>query len=62
MNCKRFKGYMAEHDISQKELADLLGIKVESANRKVNDKEPFTLSQVKIICQKYGISADDFFV
>lgn len=62
MDCKKFKGYMAQHDISQRELADLLGIKAESVNRKVNDKEPFTLSQVKIICQKYGISADDFFV
>lgn len=62
MDCKRFKGYMAEHDISQKELADLLGITQENVNAKVNGRQEFTLAQVKIICQKYGISADNYFI
>lgn len=58
----KFKGYCAEHNIRQKDIADLLGINVQSVNRKMNGKEPFTLEQVKIICTHYGISADEYFV
>lgn len=62
MDCKRFKGYMAEHDIKQSEIADILGIKRENVNAKVNGKQDFTMAQVRRLCQYYGISADDFFV
>ena len=58
----KFKGYCSEHKIKQKEIADLLKISVQSVNRKMNDKEPFTLDQVKTICTHYGISADEYFV
>lgn len=62
MDCKKFKGYMSEHDISQKEVANVLGITPENVNAKVNGRQDFTLAQVKTLCQHYGISADDFFV
>lgn len=62
MDCKRFKGYMAEHDISQTEIAEILGIAKENVNAKVNGRQDFTMAQVRILCQHYGISADDFFV
>lgn len=58
----KFKGYCAEHNIKQKEIADLLEITVSNVNRKINGKEPFTLEQVKKLCIKYGISADEYFV
>jgi len=58
----KFKGYCAEHNIKQTEIAELLDINVQSVNRKMNGKEPFTLEQVKILCQHYGISADEYFV
>lgn len=58
----KFKGYCVEHRIKQEEIAKLLNITVPSANRKLNEKEPFTLSQVKILCEHYQISADDYFV
>lgn len=58
----KFKGYCAEHNIRQKDIADLLGINVQSVNRKMNGKEPFTLEQVKTLCTHYGISADEYFV
>jgi len=58
----KFKGYLAEHKIKQREVAEILGIKVQNLNKKLNGKEPFTLAQVKILCKHYGISADEYFV
>ncbi len=55
-----FKGWLAENNIKQKELAELLGLGVQSVNNKVNGKSDFTLPQIRIICAKYGISADIF--
>ena len=58
----KFKGYCAEHNIKQKDIADALKITRQNVNRKINGKEPFTLEQVKTLCKKYGISADEYFV
>ena len=58
----KFKGFCAEHGIKQSEIAKILDITVQSVNRKMNGKEPFTLEQVKTLCLYYGISADDYFV
>lgn len=58
----KFKGYCAEHGISQKEIADLLGINIWSVNKKLNGKEPFTFEQVKKLCDHYKISADVYFI
>lgn len=58
----KFKGYCAENNISQKEIADLLGIKIQSANAKLNGRQDFTISQVRILCEHYGISADYYFL
>lgn len=58
----KFKGYCAENNISQKEIADILNITIQNANAKLNGRQDFTLSQVKILCQHYGISADIYFL
>jgi transcriptional regulator with XRE-family HTH domain len=58
----RFKGYCAENKVKQSEIAEILNITVQSANRKLNGKEPFTLEQVKTLCEHYSISADEYFV
>lgn len=62
MDTLKFKGYCAEHNIKQVDLAELLGINVANVNEKVNGKQPFTLEQVKTICKKYSISADEYFI
>lgn len=62
MDCKRFKGYMAEHDIKQADIADLLHISPENVNAKVNGRQPFTLEQVQLLCKTYDISADYYFI
>ena len=60
MDSLKFKGYLAEHGITQTELAEVLDLSIQSINKKVNGKEDFTLAQIKVICQTYGISADLF--
>lgn len=55
-----FKGWMAENNVKQYEIAELLGISIQSVNLKVNGKVDFTLPQISTICNKYNISADIF--
>ena len=58
----RFKGYCAEHNIKQAEIAELLGIHVQNVSEKLNGKQSFTLDQIRTLCKHYGISADDYFI
>lgn len=58
----KFKAWLVENAISQKDLAEFLGITVVSVNRKLNGSEDFTIKQIRAICKKYGISADEFFL
>lgn len=57
----RFKGFMAENGIKQTDLAELLGIDTSNINLKVNGKQPWTVPQIKTICDRYKISADKYF-
>ena len=55
-----FKAYMLAHNIRQKEVADLLGISITSVNQKLNGRQDFSLAQVRVLCETYGVSADIF--
>lgn len=61
MDNLKFKGFLAERGIKQTELAELLSLDVSNVNLKVNGKQPWTLEQVRIICERYQISADEYF-
>ena len=56
----RFKAWLVENGIKQKEIAEKLGITDSNANEKINGKQEFTAPQMRAICQKYNISADIF--
>lgn len=58
----KFKAYCVEHNIRQAEIAALLNLELSVVNRKLNGHLPWTLSQVKILCAHYEISADIYFV
>lgn len=60
MNTLKFKAWMAENRVSQKELSELLDLSQTSIYKKVNGKEDFSLPQIRAICEKYGLSADIF--
>ena len=58
----KFKGFMAENGIKQAEIAELLGVDISNANLKINGKQDWTLAQVRAICEKYKISANEYFL
>lgn len=59
----KFKAFLDEKGINQKEVADLLGKSVSAFNQNLNGTGgDFSISEVRIICQKYGISADEYFL
>lgn len=60
MDKLKFKAWMVENRISQKELMELLDLSATSINKKVNGKEDFTLPQIRTICEKYEVSSDIF--
>lgn len=62
MSILKFKGYCAEHGIKQKEIAELLDIDLSNVNEKLNGKQQFTVSQIRLLCDRYNISADDYFI
>lgn len=53
-----FKAWLVINGITQRELAEVLGLSFQSVNKKVNGKEDFTLEQARKICKHYHISAD----
>ena len=57
----KFKGYLVEHGIKQSDIADLLELDLSNVNLKINGKQPWTLAQIKEICLKYNISANEYF-
>lgn len=62
MEYENFKIFMLINNIKQKEIADLLGITESNVSLKINKKnQDFTKKQVKIICDHYQISADEYF-
>lgn len=58
MSDLKFKGWLVINGITQRELAEVLGISFQSVNKKVNGKEDFSMDQARAICNKYHISAD----
>lgn len=59
----KFKGYLAENGIKQKDLAERIGMNEVSLSQKINRSgSVFTLDEVKTICDVLDISADDFFL
>jgi plasmid maintenance system antidote protein VapI len=55
-----FKAWLITNKIKQYEIAELLGISVQSVNNKVNGRVDFTLSEIKKLNAKYGVAADIF--
>lgn len=59
----KFKGYLVENDIRQEEVADFLGITRTTFNTKLNRNGlDFSLSEVRKLCAKYNLDANDFFL
>ena len=58
----KFKGYLAENNIQQKEVANLLDISQATLSKRLNGKSgDFSVQDLKKICSKLGIKAEVFF-
>lgn len=59
----KFKAYLEEIGIKQSELAGLLNKTPSALNQNLNGTGgDFSISEVRFLCQKFNISADDFFI
>ncbi|GEC92688.1 helix-turn-helix domain-containing protein [Brevibacillus brevis] len=59
----KFKALLDERGINQKEVANLLGKSTSAFNQNLNGTGgDFSLSEVRLICTTYEISADEYFL
>lgn len=56
----KFKGWLAEHNIKQGEIAKLLEQSLTATNMKINGKYDFKVSEVRLLCKTYGVDANIF--
>lgn len=58
----KLKGFMAENNIKQKVVADMLGISVPTFNKKLNGTaDDFSVTEARIICKKLNAGVEIFF-
>lgn len=55
-----FKAWAVINGVKQRDIADALGVSLQSVNNKMNGRGDFTLRQIKKLNKKYGVSADIF--
>ena len=55
-----FKAFLAKNNIQHKEVAEALNITPQTLSLKMNGKMEFSVPQIRILCNKYNISADVF--
>lgn len=59
----KFKAFLEEVGINQSELAKLLKKSNSALNQNLNGTGgDFSISEIRIICAAYGISADEYFL
>ena len=58
----KFKGYLAENNIQQKEIANIINISQATLSKRLNAKGgDFTIQDLKKICDKLNVNAEIFF-
>ncbi|MDF2530873.1 MAG: cro/C1-type DNA-binding domain protein [Clostridia bacterium] len=59
----KFSSFLKERGIGQKEVAELLGKSKSALNQNINGTGgDFSISEVRLICNTYKISSDEFFI
>lgn len=54
----KLKGLLAEKDLTQKYLAELLGLSPVTINQKINGTLEFSYTEVEIICDELQVSTE----
>ena len=60
INSQKLKGLMREKNVTQRDLADILGITQATCCLKINNNRQLTLNEANKIAETLGISALDF--
>ena len=60
INSQKLKGLMREKNVTQRDLADVLGITQATCCLKINNNRQLTLNEANKIAETLGISALDF--
>lgn len=55
-----FKAWAVLNGLKQRDIADTLGVSLQSVNNKMNGRVDFSLSDIKKLHNKYGVEADVF--
>ncbi|BFH12294.1 hypothetical protein J6TS7_64900 [Paenibacillus dendritiformis] len=59
----KFKAFLDERGVKQEKVAELLGKSRSALNQNLNGTGgDFSLSEVRLICREYEISADEYFL
>lgn len=59
----KFKAFLVENNINQSYVAELLGKSKSALNQNLNGTGgDFSLKELRILCQEFNISADDYFL
>lgn len=59
MNSNNLKAAMKKHDDTQEKLAEFLGLQVSGLNARINGKIEFRRSEINLIRERYGLSAEE---
>lgn len=59
--CKRLKAYRELHDIRAQEMADEIGVNINTYCNKENGKSTFTIIEAKKISDRLGKTVDEVF-
>lgn len=58
----KFKAWLRENHVKVTDLAELLNLQISTVSKKLNGYSDFTVEEIRTICLKYNISADEFFI
>lgn len=56
----KFMAYLKEHRIKLKEIADIFGHTVQTISMKNHGKADYTMTEINVICDRFGISSEIF--
>ena len=59
-NTLNFKAWAVLNGLKQRDIANTLGVSLQSVNNKMNGRRDFTLVEIKKLHNTYGVEADVF--
>lgn len=60
INSRKIKGRMAELEITQKRLAEIMGMSQATVSQKINNYRPMDLDEAEIMCRALQIEQKEF--